>query len=195
MVICPRCKKRPENFRTHGNRHRVFLAIDGNYVRKLEGLLARKKCLECGATFTDYPPFALPRKHFLACCLMGRSRRYVEDDRMTYRKGVEREGLGLAYESERDETLDERQLAASTLWRWVGCVGSMVKMLSKALEMIRDKDPSSNIFRDPCVVLPYKYRSQERKMILQTAMRIFRLEETFFSLFGIRIPEFATAYP
>ncbi len=194
-MICPQCKGRPENFRTHGCRRRVFLAIDGNYVRKLEGLLARKKCPKCGATFTDYPPFALPRKHYLACCLMARSRRYAEDDRMTYRKGVKREGMAVAHENDGDGKINERQLAASTLWRWVGCVGSMVKVLSKALEMIRDKDPSSQIFRAPCVVLPYKYRSQERKMILQSAMRIFGIEETFSSLFGIRIPEFATAYP
>ncbi len=194
-MICPQCKKRPENFRTHGCRHRIFLAIDGNYVRKLEGLLARKKCPECGSTFTDYPPFALPRKHYLACHLMACSRRYVENDRMTYRKGVEQGGLLIAYEDGSDGEINECRLAASTLWRWVGYVGSMARVLRKALEMIRDKDPSSQIFRAPCVILPYKYRSRERKMVLQKAMRLFGLEETFFSLFGIRIPEFATAYP
>ena len=114
---------------------------------------------------------------------------------MTYRKGVKQEGMSVAYEKKNDGALDERCLAASTPWRWVGCVGSMVKVLRKALEMIRDKDPSTQVFRAPCVVLPYKYRSRERKMILQRAVRIFGLEGTFFSLFGIRIPEFATAYP
>ncbi len=192
-VICPRCKGHPVCFKHYGCRCRIFLVIDGNYIRKLEGLLARKKCPLCGDTFTDYPPFALPRKHYLAFCLMGRSRRYVEDDPTSYRKGVTQEDMSVAYEKKNDGALDERCLAASTLWRWVGFVGSIVTVLRKALEMIRDKDPTSQIFRDPCVVLPYKYRSQERKMVLQRAMRIFGLEETFFSLFGIRIPEFATS--
>ena len=191
---CPRCGGHPERFGNHGHRKRIFLAIDGNYVHRLAGMLARKRCPICRHTFTDYPPFAYPYKRYLACCVMEGGRGYLDEDRMTYRKAVRREGAAIAYEDGQDGSIDERQLTPSTVWRWLGFVGSMVTVIRKAVEMIGGKDPSSPLFRAPCVVASNKYRSLKRKMVLQRAVRLLEIEPVFFSLFSIRITQFATSY-
>jgi hypothetical protein len=59
---CPRCFSNPGTFKLHECRKRAFRYIAGNFVKVLITLLARWKCLECGKTFTIYPPFAAPYK-------------------------------------------------------------------------------------------------------------------------------------
>jgi len=73
------------------------------------------------------------------------------------------------------------------LWRWVGFIGTMKTTLLEASKLIRQKAPSSEIFREPHIIPTHKYQSETRKKILQTCSRLFRAEEEFQILFGASI--------
>jgi len=82
----------------------------------------------CGRTFTEYPPFAVAHKRYALAQLAPRALRYVEDDSISYRKGVLQSYLPVFHwpldgvtESWSDDT---RALAHSTLYRWVSALGA-----------------------------------------------------------------------
>jgi len=64
------------------------------------------------------------------------------------------------------------------------------------MNLIRQKAPSSTIFREIRPLAPQKYRSQNRLSILDSAMRFFVAEEEYHTLFASSIfPRFATGFP
>ncbi len=191
--VCPNCDGSPESFRLHERKPRSFFFVVDRLVRKMLSFLLRWKCPLCNTTFTEYPEFALPFKRYVKEEVLERSRAYVEEERASYKSGVEVQGMGIFYEGE-GETIDDRRLSPSTLWRWVGLVGAMKGTLQKSLRLIRQKDPSCGMFREPHPVPCGKYRSKPRQSILQTCRRLFRAEEEFQRLFQTPIfLHFATA--
>jgi hypothetical protein len=189
---CPRCHARPDAFRLHDRRPRIFLAVVGRLVRKFLSFVTRWRCPVCGVRFTDYPPFALPHKRYVAPEILSRGEAYLEDDGATYRSVVESGGLGIFHDSG-DGRIDDRELAPSTVHRWISWLAGLPRTLQEALGMIRAMDPRSTIFRDPVLLPSGKSRSPGRKQALQEALRLLRAEREYRRLFGRSVfPELAT---
>ena len=85
---CPRCKVESELFKIHAYRERRFLIIVEMLIKAAYCSLVRFGCPGCGKTFTHYPEFAVPYKHYTQPSITGFSERYVELDEMTYQKSV-----------------------------------------------------------------------------------------------------------
>jgi hypothetical protein len=169
MTHCPHCKRVPTippYFRRHALRQRTFLVIDGRYVRSIPCVLVRWRCSVCGRTFTEYPPFAVPHKRYALAQLAPRALRYVEDDSISYRKGVLESYLPVFHwpldgvtESWGDDT---RVLAHSTLYRWVSALGAPPYAIPEGL-----------IERSDVAFVPadWKFTTDERRDILLACWR------------------------
>ena len=81
---CPRCNLEPEHFKIHAFRERRFLIIVQMLVEAVYATLVRFKCACCGKTFTFYPDFAIPHKHYTRQTVVKFSGSYIEDDQKTY---------------------------------------------------------------------------------------------------------------
>lgn len=92
--------------------------------------------------------------------------------------------------------IDERQFSHTTIWRWLGWLGSLRPALRTALELIRQKDPRSTLHRQVCAVAAHKYRTRARRTLLEHALRLLRAAAVFRRLFATEwFPYFATADP
>ncbi len=185
LQICPKCNVNAENIKLHERRKRLFLVITERFIRKVWTLPGRWKCHCCNSTFTYYPQFAIPHKRYVNENIMSLSRQYVEDDRSTYRNVVRYRGLAIGYEIDKDK-IDERLFVGTTLWRWLGFIGSLENTLRDALDLIRQKSPTSEIFREAPPLNPRKYRSEERRKLLQRCMELFNVENEFKNVLGFQ---------
>jgi hypothetical protein len=183
---CPKCGTFHGSFRPHERKRRSFLIIVDRLVCTMASFLMRWECLLCNQTFTEYPPFALPYKRYVKGEVLKSSQRYVEEDRATYESVIRVKGMPVCYEGKGEE-IDDRRLAPSTLWRWVVFLGGMKKTLQEALGLIRQKAPSSGIFREVYPIAPSKYRSDGRRIVLQRCLKLFRAEGEYLPLFGTSI--------
>ncbi len=191
---CPHCHEEPEEFRLHDRRERIFLVVVGRVVKRVFSLLSRWKCPRCKRPFTLYPPFALPRKRYLRESIFELAAGYLERDELSYRGAVEVEAMPIFHDQRDDGTIDERSLSHSTLYRWLAFFRSVGATLLEALRLIRAKSASSALFRRLWPIAAAKYRSEERRTVLSTALRLLATEREYRSLFGRSIfPELATA--
>ncbi len=191
---CLQCGRRPESFRLHDRRKRIFLVIIDRLVHEILCFLPRWKCPLCGRTFTTYPAFALPRKRYVRRDVLRFSGEYVDDDRTTYRRAATEDGLAVFYHGGEDGAIDDRQFAHTTLYRWFPFLGSLKRTARDALRLIREKTPGSGIFRKILPVPAWKYRSDERRQVLFHSRRLLQIEAEFRALFaGSLFPRFATA--
>ena len=183
---CPRCHEKVAVFKRHDSRERSFRFIVGYYVYVIKSLLLRWKCPICGKTFTDYPFFAAPHKRYVVMDMERFSEEYIENERQSYRKVVTPLSTPIGYH-EPDDRPVEHFLAHSTPWRWIHALGSMKNTLTESLHLIKQKDPTSAIFREICPIIPHKYQSSQRKSILENARRLLRAGLEFHRLFGHKI--------
>lgn len=184
LTECLNCGGDRQAIKIHAYRERIFLGIVGNLVQKIYSFLSRWKCLLCQHTFTYYPDFILPYKRYLKDDISKFSCKYLGDDNSTYKKVVCFQGLAIGYASEKEKT-DEKQFTGSTVWRWISFLGSQEKLINKSFDLIRQKSPSSLIFRQIPIVPPRKYRSLLRRKLLVNAYKYFQVENEFLSLFSL----------
>jgi hypothetical protein len=81
----PRCRVDSLFFKIHAYRERRFLIIIAMLVQAAYCSLVRFKCLGCGKTFTNYPDFAIPHKHYTRPSITGFSAKYLNCEQITYR--------------------------------------------------------------------------------------------------------------
>lgn len=130
---CPFCGA-PDCFRRHEARRRTFYVVGDQWVEIVLCRITRWKCSHCGKIRTQHPPFALPYKRYTRQTLMGFSQAYLEDEASSYRKAVLEDGLPIGFASKPgEEEIDERQLAHSTLYRWVTTLGGFKEVLRSGL--------------------------------------------------------------
>jgi len=184
---CSGCNLKCAWFKRHEARRRIFYVVVDQIVHTVFGLLVRWKCPACGKTFTQYPDFALPYKRYTLPTILDFSSRYTESPTMTYRKTVRSAQLG--YKG------SERQLEHSTVHRWLTGLGGLTKTVAYAADTLLQIAPSSSacLYAARLPVEPAKYRSDERKSLLQRCRRFFFFEAVarkllFFSIF----PKLAT---
>jgi hypothetical protein len=192
VAACPRCQDRPGKFWRHGARLRLFLVF-AVVVLEVKSYLPRWKCPSCRRTFTQYPPFALPFKRYPLPFIRERVSAYVTDEGCTYESGVS-DGPGIIPVFHKDPK-KARTLRRSTLWRWVSTLGGFPEMVRRALDLIKQKDPSSVLFRalGEHQFRGEKFRSQARKGVLQRCRELLLVEPVYAELFDVKIfPDLAT---
>jgi hypothetical protein len=113
LPACPRCFVETVYFKLHAYRERRFLIIIGLWVQAAYCSLVRFICPGCGKTFTHYPDFAIPHKHYTQPSITGFCARYVESDAMSYQRAVMVDGSVPAYPQA------DGILAPSTVHRWI----------------------------------------------------------------------------
>ena len=121
LPSCPRCSVESAFFKIHAYRERRFLVIIEMLIKAAYCSLVRFRCPGCGKTFTDYPDFAIPHKHYTRQAIKGFVTNYLESNAMTYQQAVMVDNSVPGY-SHNDATL-----AASTIHRWITTVGSFTQ--------------------------------------------------------------------
>jgi hypothetical protein len=183
-------------------RQRQFLVIVGRLIVKVLSMLVRMKCSRCGKTFTEYPAFALPYKRFVTDQIMERSLTYLQNPTMTYQQATcelilsqangrspPRDPLPVFYPYQGKKT--SKGLARSTVHRWITTLGSLKETLQAATSLLLDKHV--DIHRQVVDVAACKYRSVERKILLQNTLKLFGTEAAYRAWFGCSIfPHLAT---
>lgn len=190
---CPRCHQQPEGFSRHDRRQRTIRCIIEGVVHKLLTLLARWRCPLCNQTFTVYPRFMLRYKRYVADTVLEKSATYVQDQAATYRSTIKEGSLPVAYDATPGSPDDGRQLAPSTLHRWLTTLGGLCETLRHAFAVIKAADPATTVFRALPVIAPWKHRSERRRLRLRTAATLLRTGREYRTVFGAPIfPHFAT---
>ena len=77
---CPRCSVDSSFFKIHAFRERRFLIIIEMIIQAAHCSLVRFICPGCGKTFTFYPDFAIPHKHYTRPSIIGFCAAYLESD-------------------------------------------------------------------------------------------------------------------
>lgn len=186
---CPVCGCDSKTFKTHAFRERRFLIIVKSMVETILSFLVRYRCPGCGKTFAYYPDFAIPHKHYTRRTIVKLTKAYVENDKKTYFAATITEDGAPGYQE------DGKVMAPTTIYRWVTTLGAYTETAGKALDLILQKDPSSNICRHLArITVPrQKYRSSARKKLLLTCRKFLKIETLFMQTFGISIfTNFAT---
>ena len=190
---CPVCHKHPAGFSRHDVRRRSLLCVIEGIVSKLVTFLARWLCPLCNRTFTVYPRFMLRYKRYVADTVLDKSTTYVEDHAATYRSTIKEGPLPIAYDATPGSPDDGRQLAHSTLHRWLTTLGGLYETLRNAFAALKAACPGTNVFRALPVITPRKYCSQVRRLCLQTAATLLRVDREFTAAFTASVfPRFAT---
>ncbi len=180
---CIRCNLDSKFFTFHAFRERRFLVIVLMIVKEAFCALVRFKCPDCGKTFTNYPEFAIPHKHYVLSDIAEFSSSYVEFDQMSYRKAVMVDNMAPGYPD------DTRTLSPSTIHRWVTTLGGFSKTWQKAKLLLLQEDPGSRI----CQALAQlkiparKYRSCQRKKRLLGCRSLLIIEEFFQAAFNFSV--------
>ena len=155
---CPRCNLEPEYFKIHAYRERRFLIIVKMLVEAVYATLVRFKCVGCNKTFTFYPDFAIPHKHYTRQTVVHFSRSYVEDDQKTY-EGAVMTIDGVPHRSEKG-----RPLAPSTIHRWISTLAGIFTAYQEAKEKPLQKEAFSRLCKRQ--IPKKKYRTLTRKAVL-----------------------------
>jgi hypothetical protein len=181
-------------FVRHGARRRIFLMVVAMVVEEVVSYLTRWKCPVCRKTFTQYPWWAIPNKRYVLPFIEDRCEAYVEDTARTYVAGVRtEEGLPFSH-ADADAG---RELAASTLWHWMTTLGGVSETVCAALDLLKQKDPSTGVFRElgHLQIRAAKYRSAARKKVLQRCGERVLVARAYRDLFGVEnFPVFATDF-
>jgi hypothetical protein len=159
-------------------------------------LVIRWKCPTCKKSFTQQPPFALRNKRYTRETILDFSASYLEDEASTYRKAVLDEGVAFFHASTtKEDPITNKELAPSSLYRWVTSLGGMMEVLRCAQDLILQKNPASSICRNLAAleVSPKKYIKIARESVLKHCIRLIHLEAEFRAVFHVSIfPFFAT---
>jgi uncharacterized C2H2 Zn-finger protein len=118
---CPRCRQEPIFFKIHAYRERRFLLIIKAIITFVYCTLVRFRCPRCGKTFTHYPDFAMPRKHYTRQTIESFANAYVEEEKKTYETAAMTDD-GLAAYPGSDTG---RSLAGSTIYRWISTLAHL----------------------------------------------------------------------
>lgn len=176
---CPRCNVESAFFKIHAYRERRFLIIIQMLVQAAYCSLVRFGCPGCGKTFTHYPEFALPHKHYTQPTITGASARYVESEKMTYQKSVMVDGSVPGYPQ------GDATLAPSTLHRWITTAGQWPRTCRTALTLLLQENPALSICRDLAhlIVPPRKYKTNHRKKQLIACRQLVLIAAFFQATF------------
>jgi len=176
---CPRCYVESEYFKIHAYRDRYFLVIVKMLIQKVFCSLVRFRCPGCGKTFTHYPGFAIPHKHYTQQTVTGFSERYVKSDDMTYLHAVMIDGSAPGHPQ------SDGTLSPSTVHRWITTLARFTDTCRGALSVVLQENPTSSIHRDLArlIVPKRKYKTDHRKKQLGDCRKLLILEGILKAVF------------
>jgi len=180
---CPRCSVESMFFKIHAYRERRFLIIIEMLIKAAYCSLVRFKCPGCGKTFTEYPDFAIPHKHYTQPSITGFSASYVESENMTYQQAVMVDNSAPGYPQ------NDATLAPSTIHRWITTLGSFTQTCRTALILVLQQNPTLSICRDlaQLIIPPRKYKTNHRKKQLIGCRQLVIIEDFFQATFNTSI--------
>ena len=145
--------------------------------------LVRFICPGCGKTFTDYPDFAIPHKHYTRPSITGFSASYLESDDTTYPQAV------MVDKSTPGYPQNDATLAPSTIHRWITTLSRFTQTCRKALILLLQENPVSSICRDLArLIIPQrKYKTNQRKKQLFGCRQLVIIEAFFQATFRTSI--------
>jgi hypothetical protein len=180
---CPRCSVDSSFFKVHAYRERRFLIIVEMLIKAAFCSLIRFRCPGCGKSFTSYPDFAIPHKHYTRQSLMGFAANYLESDDMTYQQAVMVDNSAPGYPQ------PESTMAPSTIHRWIKTLARLTRTSRTALLLILQENPVSNICRDLArIIIPHgKFKTNHRKKQLIGCRQLITIEAIFKATFNTSI--------
>jgi hypothetical protein len=180
---CPRCSVDSSFFKIHAYRERRFLIIIEMLIKAAYCSLVRFICPGCGKTFTFYPDFAIPHKHYTQPTITGFCARYVETDDMTYQQTVMVDNSTPGYPQ------SDATLAPSTIHRWIATLGRFTHTCRTALILLLQENPVSSIGRQLArlIIARRKYKTNERKKQLINCRHLVVIEAFFQASFKTSI--------
>ncbi len=180
---CPRCSVESMFFKIHAYRERRFLIIIEMLIKAAYCSLVRFKCPGCGKTFTFYPDFAIPHKHYTQPSITEFSASYVESEDMTYQQAVIVDRNAPGYPQ------NDATLAPSTIHRWITTLGRFTQSCRTALILLLQQNPGSSICRDLArLIIPQrKYKTNQRKKQLFGCRQMLIIEAFFHATFKTSI--------
>jgi len=183
LPACPRCSVESEFFKIHAYRERRFLIIIEMLIKAAYCSLVRFKCPGCGKTFTNYPDFAIPHKHYTRPSIMGFSARYLNSEDITYRQTLMVDGSVPGYPQ------NDAALAPTTIHRWITTLGSFTQTCRTALILLLQENPVSSICRDLAriIISQRKYKTKQRKKQLINCRQLMIVEAFFQATFKTSI--------
>jgi len=183
LLPCPRCNVESDFFKIHAYRERRFLIIIEMLIKAAFCTLIRFRCPGCGKTFTDYPDFAIPHKHYTRQSVMGFSANYLESDDTTYQQSVMVDNSTPGY-PQSDSTL-----ASSTIHRWITTLGRFTNTCRTALLLLLQENPVSSICRDLArvIITQRKFKTNHRKKQLIGCRQVLMIEAIFKATFKTSI--------
>jgi len=180
---CPRCNVDSSFFKLHAYRERRFLIIVEMWIKAVFCSLIRFRCPGCGKTFTFYPDFAIPHKHYTRQSLMGFAANYLESDDSTYQQGVMIDNSAPGYPQ------TESTLAPSTIHRWITTLGRLTNCCRTALLLLLEENPLSSICRNLAriIIAQRKFKTHQRKKHLICCRQLLMIEAIFKATFDTSI--------
>ena len=180
---CSRCSVESAFFKVHAYRERQFLIIIEMLIKAAFCTLVRFRCSGCGKTFTDYPDFAIPHKHYARQSVMEFSANYLESDDRTYQQAVMVDNSSPGY-PQSDSTL-----APSTIHRWITTLGQFTQTCRIALTLIVQENPALSICRDLArLIIPHrKYKTNHRRKQLIGCRQMVIIQDFFQTTFQTSI--------
>ena len=180
---CPRCSVESMFFKIHAYRERRFLIIIEMLIKTAYCSLVRFKCPGCNKTFTDYPDFAIPHKHYTQPSITEFSASYVESEDMTYQQAVIVDRNAPGYPQ------NDATLAPSTIHRWITTLGRFTQTCRTALMLLLQQNPVSSICRDLArLIIPQrKYKTNHRKKQLVGCRQLVIIDAFFQAAFKTSI--------
>lgn len=168
---CSRCQLESHLFKVHAYRERRFLIIVQMLLKAVFCTLVRFRCPTCGKTFTFYPDFATPHKHYTVPTILDFARRYVEDDQKTYEDAANTKNGA-------PEFFDNgKALAPSTIHRWISTLANLLSTYQAVLSSSRHHKSSYSYSQS--TIPSKKYKSQQRKESLLRCRCFFRTRAFF----------------
>ena len=172
---CPRCSVDSSFFKIHAYRERRFLIIVEMLINAAFCTLIRFRCPGCGKTFTFYPDFAIPHKHYTQLTIMRFAGTYLQSDDITYQQAVMFDHSAPGYHQ------NDATLAPSTIHRWITSLGRLTNTCRTALILLLQENPVSSICRDLArlIIPPRKYKTNDRKKQLIGCRQMVIIEAFF----------------
>ena len=123
----------------------------------------------CGKTFTFYPDFAIPHKHYTRPSITGFSASYLESDDMTYQQAVMVDSSAPGYPQ--NDIGRCSTLAPSTIHRWITTLGRFTETCRTALILLLAGKSRLKHLPGPC---PADYRPAkiQNRCTQKTAYRL-----------------------
>jgi hypothetical protein len=151
---CSHCSVESASFKIHAYRDRQFLIIIDMLIKTACCSLVRFKCPGCGKTFTHYPDFAVPHKHYTRQTIESFSSAYVHDDEKTYETSVETD------DGTPEDPDTGRTLAPTTIHRWILTLANLITALQTPFQKESFLQYCNN--PDRLDIPPAKYKTQKK---------------------------------